>query len=180
MEVNVMKRTILAFVIGAALALPAVSEARTDRELTYRETEIWQGVIRFLRVESGFKILEKDKDAGYVLFEYKEDGAAHTASFEMVRTIRDGRAFVRARLQIAEMPRYVEAVLIDKLVRRLRDEYGEPPPAELIAPAAKPGPPPAAQDAPAAPKDGVEDPEEKDEADLEPTEERLEQDAEGE
>jgi hypothetical protein len=175
-----MKRTVFAIIVGAALALPAVSAARTDRELTYRENEIWQGAIRFLRVESGYKILEKDKEAGYVLFEYKDEGNSHAASFEMVRTARDGRLFVRARIQIPDMPRYVEAVLIDKLVRKLKDEYGAPPPAQLVAPEAKPAPAPATpddeakKDKPASEgksmTDGSEDPEDKNEADLEPTE----------
>ena len=179
-----MKRTVFALAVGIALALPSVSAARTDRELTYRENEIWHSAIRFLRVDSGFKILEKDKDAGYVLFVYKDGATSCTASLEMVRTSRDNKLFVRARLQIENQPRYVEAVLIDRFIRKLKDEYGEPPPPQLVEPAAKPAPQPAAaeagakMDAPASvggsAADGEEDPEENDEAELEPEDPELE------
>ena len=75
-----MKKTLIAAVLGAALALPSLGAARTDKELTYRENEIWQSAIRFIRVDSGFKILEKDKDAGYLLFEYKDGATRFPAS----------------------------------------------------------------------------------------------------
>jgi hypothetical protein len=180
MEVIIMKRMVFSIFVAIVVALPCVSSARTDRELTYRENEIWNGAIRFLRVDSGFKILEKDKDAGYVLFEYKDGGSSCSASFEMVRAVKDGRSFVRARLQISQMPRYVEVVLIDKLVRKLKDEYGDPPPAELVKPEEKPAAPvPAdkAEEKKGAPEakgkslaDGEQDPEAGDESELEPTE----------
>ena len=164
-----MKKLLYVIIVGAVLALPSVGAARTDRELTYRESEIWHSAIRFLRVDSGFKILEKDKGAGYVLFEYKDGEAKYTASLEMVRTARDNKLFVRARLQIENQPRYVEAVLIDRFVRKLKDEYGDPPPAQTASPA--PAPAPAAE-TPQKPgkssADGEADPELKDEVELEP------------
>jgi hypothetical protein len=183
-----MKKIVFALVVGVVLALPAVSAARTDRELTYRENEIWHSAIRFLRVDSGFKILEKDKDAGYVLFEYKDGAAKCTASFEMVRAARGNKSFVRARIQIENQPRYVESVLIDRFIRKLKDEYGEPPPPQLLAPEVKPSPPPTEEgaspnDGKTAGKsmaDGEEDPGEKDEAELEPKDQELEENREAE
>jgi hypothetical protein len=180
-----MKNTIFAIVVGVVLALPAVSAARTDRELTYRENEIWHSAIRFLRVDSGFKILEKDKDAGYVLFQYKDGATAYTASLEMVATTHDNKLFVRTRIQIENLPRYVEAVLIDRFIRKLKDEYGDPPPPRAIEPDEKPPAQTAAAAAAAAKKpnpagdgksmaDGEDDPEDKDEDDLEMTDEDLE------
>jgi hypothetical protein len=184
MEVNVMKKAVFAIVVGVVLALPTMSAARTDRELTYRENEIWHSAIRFLRVDSGFKILEKDRDAGYVLFEYKDGATTCTASLEMVSTARDNKLFVRTRIQIESQPRYVEAVLIDRFVRKLKDEYGDPPPPRAIEPAVKPPAQAAADDAAAAKKpkpvvegksmaDGEEDPEDKDEDELERSDEDI-------
>jgi hypothetical protein len=175
MEASVMKNVFLTIVVGAVLALPSVGAARTDRELTYRENEIWHSAIRFLRVDSGFKILEKDKDAGYVLFEYKDGESKHTASLEMVRTARDNKLFVRARLQIENQPRYVEAVLIDRFIRKLKDEYGEPPPAaSVVAPAPLPTAEATVKKDGKSSSDGEEDPEEKDEAELEPEDQESE------
>ena len=182
-----MNRTVFAIVVGVVLALPSLGAARTDRELTYRENAIWQSAIRFLRVDSGFKILEKDKDAGYLLFEYRDGGTACPASFEMVRTVRGNKLFVRARLQIESQPRYVEAVLIDRFIRKLKDDYGEPPPARLLAPEVQPAPAPSAEGGPKDGKpdgksatDGLDDPEEKEEDDLEPVDEELEENREAE
>jgi hypothetical protein len=183
MEVHMKKTAFAALIAAAVLALPCVGAARADRDLTYRENEIWNGAIRFLRVDSGFKIVEKDRDAGYVLFEYKDGTAPHSASFEMVKAVKEGRSYVRARIQIPEMPRYVEVVLIDKLIRKLADEYGDPPPAPLIQPEAKPAAAasakagegdkgaPQATGKPAS--DGEQDPEAQDEHDLEVTEDDL-------
>jgi len=180
-----MKKTVFAIVVGIALALPAVSAARTDRELTYRENEIWHSAIRFLRVDSGFKILEKDRDAGYVLFAYKDGTSVYTASLEMVSTAHDNKVFVRTRIQIENQPRYVEAVLLDRFVRKLRDEYGDPPPPRQVEPEATPEAQAAAAGAlplkakkPAgggkSAADGEEDPEDKEEEDLEVTDEDIE------
>jgi hypothetical protein len=184
MEVSVMKKTVFAIAVGVVLALPAVSAARTDRELTYRENEIWHSAIRFLRVDSGFKILEKDRDAGYVLFAYKDGATVCTASLEMVSTSHDNKLFVRTRIQIENQPRYVEAVLIDRFIRKLKDEYGEAPPPRLVEPEVKPEAQTAATAVlPMKPKpggegksaaDGEEDPEDKDEEDLEVTDEDIE------
>ena len=176
-----MKKLFLAIVVGVVLALPSVGAARTDRELTYRENEIWHSAIRFLRVDSGFKILEKDKGAGYVLFEYKDGQSKHVASLEMVRTARDNKLFVRARLQIENQPRYVEAVLIDRFVRKLKDEYGDPPPAApAVAPSPAPAAPPAAKKDGKSASDGEEDPESKEESELEPEDQESAGDGEAE
>jgi len=183
-----MKRAVFAIVVGVVLALPAIGSARTDRELTYRESAIWQAAIRFLRVDSGFKILEKDKDAGYLLFEYKDGGSSYTASFEMISAVRGNKLFVRARLQIESQPRYVEAVLIDRFIRKLKDEYGDPPPARQLAPEVQPASEPGVEaTAPKdgkptgkSAKDGLEDPEDGDEDELEPKDQELEENREAE
>jgi len=87
------------------------------------------------------------------------------------------------------MPRYVEAVLIDKLVRKLRDEYGEPPPASLVPPNPAPAVGGAAEKGDTE-KNGSEpstgkpladeetDPEAQDEAGIEVTEDDVEQSGE--
>lgn len=119
-------------VIGLLMAVSGKANARTDRELTYRTSQIWNSAVRFLRVEQRFKILEKDKEASYLLFEFKDSGKTYMASLELVDVAKEGRRYVRMRLNISDMPTYVEVVLADKFLRKLKDEYGQPPPARLV------------------------------------------------
>ncbi|HUT77427.1 MAG TPA: hypothetical protein VM285_07060 [Polyangia bacterium] len=121
-----------AMVLVLGLLSAATAEARTDRMLTYRQGQIWTGLVRFLRVDQGYRILERDREAGYLLFEYKDGGRDCSGSLEMVQVVESGRQYIRARLQIPSMPSYVEVVLFDKLERKLKNEYGDPPPAALV------------------------------------------------
>lgn len=172
-----MRRIGLSFV-AAALVFCAVSsaDARSERRLTYRATQVWSSAVRFLRVDLGYKILEKDKETGYLLFEYSDRGRAYQASLELIPVVDEGRKLVRARLKIEAMPTYVESVLLDKFLRKLRSEYGDPPPAELVTEtAAQAAAPSGGQDG-KSPASGDKDP--RDEEDIEIDEEDLEDSAE--
>ena len=160
-------------VIVAALVMTATSnaEAKTDRDLTYRSSQIWRSAVRFLRVDQNFKVLEKDKDAGYLLFEYANAGKMYSASMEMIPLVKNEKHYVRASIKIEAMPSYVEVVLIDSFVRKLKEEYGVQPPARVVveAPTGSSAGSDGSGDADAAKKGDVEN-----EEDLEVTEEELE------
>ena len=127
-----MRRCCFLVVLSVGLLISGVGHAKTDRDLTYRYGQIWSTLVRFLRVDNGYKILEKDKDDGYILFEYTDTGRTCQSSFQLVATIVEGRQYVRSQLHIADMPTYVEIVLQDRLRRKLREEYGTPPPARTV------------------------------------------------
>lgn len=121
-------KTFLGLVLMLFLAtFPCVSSAKSVRETTYRYDQIWSTVVRFLRVDSGFSVMEQDKGTGYVLFEYVDAGRSLNGSMELIPQVRNGAEAVVMGIRIQGMPTYVENVLMDKLVRKLRDEYGEPP-----------------------------------------------------
>ncbi len=135
-----MKRYIIAVAIWVMCLFFAMDAgAKTNRELTYRYNQIWGTVIRFLRVDNGFKIVEKDKIDGYIMFEYKDGERTFNSSIELIKVEIEGRYYVRAGMHIQKMPSYVEILLQDKLKRKLRDEYGDPPPAKMVEPETKPG-----------------------------------------
>ncbi len=121
-------------VIVVALVMTATSdvEAKTVRDLTYRSSQIWRSAVRFLRVDQNFKVLEKDKDAGYLLFEYADAGKTYSASMEMIPLVKNEKRYVRASIKIEAMPSYVEVVLIDRFLRKLKEEYGVQPPARVV------------------------------------------------
>ena len=82
-----------------------------------------------MRVDLALKVTEKDDRNGYILFEYKsaESGTKITSgSLEIVRP-KDDDAPVKVMVQLPQMPRYHEQVILDQLARKMRDEYGDPP-----------------------------------------------------
>jgi hypothetical protein len=94
---------------------------------------VFAAAIRFVRVDLDAKILDRDADAGFVVFEYIDDGKPYRSALEVVATDKG----VSIILDIADRPDYLEQVLLDRLRRRLRDDLGDEP---RPAPPAKPAP----------------------------------------
>lgn len=102
--------------------------AKASYESAYGYDRTWNAALRLVRVDMGLKVIEKDEGSGYLLFEYKssESGQKVTnGSIELIRGRDDSP--VRVVVQLPQMPRYHEQVLIDGLARKLRQEYGDPP-----------------------------------------------------
>jgi uncharacterized lipoprotein len=113
--------------ISCLLSSASVCRAHTSRETSYPYERLWSTTVRFLRVDNGFSVTEQDKETGYILFEYKNAGQTCIGAMELIPKAKNGAAHVALRLRIQNMPTYVETVLMDKLERKLRDEYGAPP-----------------------------------------------------
>lgn len=121
-------------VLGVAVAAAIVTtgqtaSARSDYDSAYGYDRTWNAAMRLVRVDLGFKITEKDEANGYLMFEYRspESHGASPGSIELVRG-SEPAAPVRVVVQLAQMPRYHEQLLVDELVRKMRREYGDPPP----------------------------------------------------
>jgi hypothetical protein len=158
-----LRRVVATLALGlaaaAALALaPAVDPAwaRSDRVVVYAPAKVFPTAVRFLRVDVGAKIVEKDADAGYVMFELTEGGKTYPGALELVATDSAGRPAARVVISIEGQPSYVEAVMLDKLERKLRGELGEPPPApptrdRAAPPSTGPAPSPPRSPSPSPP-----------------------------
>jgi hypothetical protein len=121
-----------AFAAAVVLSVPDAS-AKTSYDSRYGFERTWNAALRLVRVDLGFKVIEKDDANGYLLFEYRspESGSKPSSgSMEFIRSKED----VRVVVQLPQMPRYHEQVLLDGLVRKMRDEYGEPPPPKKDVP----------------------------------------------
>lgn len=134
---------VMAFLAGAA------AEARTVRDEPYAYETTWNAAIRMVRVDFGYAITERDLETGFFTFAYRENGRTIPASVELLHAEVDGRPGARVILQIPSMPAYVESMMLARLGRKLRTEFGEPPP-----PPARPAPPAA----PSEPPSGSESP----------------------
>lgn len=128
-------------VLGAALLVTAFdrgtievreAEAKQTYESAYTYDQTWNAALRLVRVDLGMKVVDKDDKVGFILFEYVSDGATSSGSIEMLKTDKA----VRVICQIPKFPSYHEIAVLDRLARKLKDEYGAPPPKP------KPAPPP--------------------------------------
>jgi hypothetical protein len=137
-------------VLAVLLAASAPAHARSERTLAYPRDQAWPTAVRFIRVDEGLKITEKDGDAGYVLFELHEEKRTFRGSLEVIDVEQDGRRAVRFVIQIEDRPAWIEVEMLDRLEHKLRAELGSPAPAPPPKPPKKDEPPPK-KDAPPPP-----------------------------
>ena len=114
----------LAIVLSSSLAF-----ARAEKTLAYQRDAAWPTAVRFIRVDEQLKIIEKDAEAGYVLFEVKEEGKTFRGSLEVMAVVVEGRTVVKFVMQIQDRPTWTEIAMLTRLERKLRTELGSPAPA---------------------------------------------------
>jgi len=117
-----------ATVLTLALFLPANALAKKTEDFRHSYDQVWGAAVRLIRVDQGYPIKDRDETVGYFLFDYRDDGRLYPGSVELVRIEDQGGGPIRVVIQIPAMPSYIERMLLDKLKRKLLDEYGEPPP----------------------------------------------------
>jgi hypothetical protein len=142
---------VLRRVLIALLLATSVAHARSEKTLAYEREPAWATSVRFIRVNAGLKVIEKDADAGYLIFEFKEEKKTFRGSLELIEVIKDGRKAVRFVMTIEDRPSWVEIELLTKLERKLRSELGTPAPSPTPKP--KEAPPKKEEPKPAPPKD---------------------------
>jgi hypothetical protein len=129
----------------ALLLCSGVAHARSEgRSLGYQRDHVWPTTVRFLVVDEKAKVIDKDGDAGYVLFELKSENKSYRGSLEIITVQADGRPNIKFAINIVDGALWREAGMLQRLEQKLRNELGTPPP-----PPKKPKEP--------APKDGDKD-----------------------
>ncbi len=116
-----------AFVLSLVLLVSHSATARVGGDSEYSKQQTYSGALRYLRVDLGYEVTERDPDAAYLIFRYQLPGqnkATTTGTVEVV----DADGHVKLFVQIPTMPEYHERVLRDGLVRKLHEEYGIPAP----------------------------------------------------
>lgn len=116
-----------AALISALSTLATDAAARAEAEARYSKAQTYSAALRYLRVDLGYEVLEKDPDAAYLLFKYQVPGQSQQTSMGAIEIV-DASEAVRIFVKLAKMPEYHERVLRDGLLKKLRDEYGAPPP----------------------------------------------------
>lgn len=124
-----------AWLVVVLLSVAAPAWARSEKIEPFDVAQIFPTAVRFLRIDANVKIVEKDADAGYVLFDLTEDKHVFRGALELVKTEVDGRDAVRLVLRIDDRPEYEEELLLEQLDTKIRSELGHP----KKAPEKKPG-----------------------------------------
>lgn len=134
-----MIRTMRELLLVAILLCAAASavSARTERGTGYTFDQVWPTAVRHLRVDEGFKIVDKDAETGYVVFELRDDGKVFAGALEVVQHTEGGRKVVKLVMTITDRPDYMEAQVLDRMLAKLRQEHGDPPRPEPQPPGKK-------------------------------------------
>jgi hypothetical protein len=117
-----------AIVMTVALLSPATGQAKKTADFRHTYEQVWGAAVRMIRVDQGYAIKDRDEAVGYFLFDYRDDGRKYPGSVELVRIEDQGGGPIRAVIKIPAMPSYIERMLLDKLRKKLINEFGEPAP----------------------------------------------------
>jgi hypothetical protein len=118
-----------------------------SRVLPYPAEQVWPTAIRYLRVDRGFAVIDRDRDAGFILFEFAlgsdADGPRGRGSLELVVTADpSGRPSVKLQISTDAGPLHLPHAIADGLAAKLKAERGQPAPPPT-APSPGPTPPPS-------------------------------------
>ena len=116
---------------GCLLALAAVlsstgAAARFEADSDYSKAQTYNAALRYVRVDLGYEVVEKDPEVGYVLFRYEPPGRKNNPTNGSIEVV-ESKERVKIVIQLPQMPTYHETTLRDGLLKKLRTEYGEPP-----------------------------------------------------
>ena len=110
--------------VFAWLCAPATAAARREATFNYSFSRVWTASVRLVRVDLECPITEKDKDDGYFFFEYTNQNKTYPGTVELVSVQTEAGEQVRVIVQVPAMPSYVEAMILDRLGRKLEKEFG--------------------------------------------------------
>lgn len=136
---------------GTPGALAASVGLGQTRVLPYPMEFVWPTAMRLLRVDRSYTIVDRDPDAGFILFDFPigpEDRVGRGSVEVFATKDASGRAAASVQITTDGGPVHLPHALLDALAEKLRKERGQPaappraePPDE--APKAKPKPKPA-------------------------------------
>ncbi len=103
--------------------LPSSALASANGELPYSLSEVFSTAVRFVRVDKGCKLIDQDVNAGFVTFEYEDEGHVRKGAVEMWK-LPSGTGVA---VKLGDEPHYVELRWLELIGRKLKDERGTPP-----------------------------------------------------
>lgn len=145
---------------GRASPIATGALLRYERVLPYPVDLAWPTAIRYLRVDRGFEIADRDQDAGYILFEFEHGERKGRGSLELFAT-KDAAGRSASHVQVSTNlgPMHLPQAIVDGLSTKLKRERGQPPPPPPREPSEPPKDPKEPEPGPDPDDPGPFDPE---------------------
>jgi hypothetical protein len=108
---------------------PRTGELGQSRVLPYPMEHVWPTAVRYLRVDRGYTIVDRDPDAGFILFDFPigPDDRTGRGSVELFATKdASGRASANVSVSTDGGPLHLPHAIIEGLGEKLRRERGQP------------------------------------------------------
>ena len=124
-------------VSSVLIALSGVHE----RVLSYPFSQVWPTAIRYLRVDQHYKLSDKDKKAGFILFRYPvESEVEGEGSIELIEIVDAAkRPSVKIIVRMSHGPHHLAFTVAKGISDKIRKERGQPaPPPSTHPPTPKP------------------------------------------
>jgi hypothetical protein len=121
-----VRSVLAALALCGGVALAPGASARVDGASSYSKAQTYSGALRYVRVDMGYEVVEKDADAAYLIFKYAPPGANKGALVTGTLEVIEAAGGVRLFVNLPRMPEYYERVFRDGLLKKLREEYGAP------------------------------------------------------
>jgi hypothetical protein len=128
MATSWLKHVSLPLTCLALASLTGPAAARVDGSSGYTKAQTYSGALRYVRVDLGYEVVEKDPEAAYLIFQYLPNGSSKSGAVTGTLEVVDTGGSVRLFVSLPRMPEYRERVFRDGLLKKLREEYGAPPP----------------------------------------------------
>ena len=128
---------VVAPALASALPIPGLAMLKHQRQVSYPMHQVWPTAIRYLRVERGYDIEDKDETSGYILFTFPHGDKMASGSLEFLEDEDSiGRPAVTMISSTQRGPSHLPYTLLDGIATKLREERGQPrmPPSRDPAP----------------------------------------------
>ena len=126
---------LVTLLVDLALVWNGTAHARAQTDLPYGLSETFSTALRFVAVDRGCKVVDKDPDAAFVSFECAgDDGKVKRGSLELIKVATG----VRTQVTLGDETHGMELRWLELFERKLRDERGTPTPPPAAPPAAAP------------------------------------------
>ncbi len=114
--------------------LPGAALARAADDVPYAVADVYSTALRFVRLDKGCKVVDKDAEAAFVAFECEDDEHKKRGSVEMFRATVGGRDGARVQVALGDDPHYMELRWLELIERKLKEERGTPQPLPAPSP----------------------------------------------
>ncbi len=120
-----MLRALSVATLLVSLCVAAPSSAQVQVQSAHTKARTYSAALRYLRIDLGYEVLERDPDAAYLMFAFTVRGEKEkrTGSIEIVETDRG----VVVEVSIPRFPEQEERRISDGLLEKMRRELGKPP-----------------------------------------------------